>query len=227
MRHELTRQELALAIVPIACLLMACGVWSYNQRPYQDLIARYVTSLAARSPAQRENIRAAARRLDGAVVAPGADCSFNALVGPRTLARGFCDADAFMEGTLTRSVGGGVCQVSSTLYAALQETTLPIVRRVPHFAVVASVPPGRDATVWYGHADLIFKNSFDRPLRVRARDDGLALRVELWGNAEPGQRAALRFVYRYGPDRKQRVVCVYRRANGQDTRLSQDVYRLP
>ncbi|HEY9721476.1 MAG TPA: VanW family protein, partial [Oscillatoriaceae cyanobacterium] len=121
MRPELSRQELSLALVPLCCLLLACGVWSYNQRPYQDLLARYVTSLAPRSQAQRENIREAAERLDGAVVAPGEQCSFNALVGPRTIERGFTEANAFMEGTRTRSLGGGVCQLSSTLYAALQE----------------------------------------------------------------------------------------------------------
>jgi vancomycin resistance protein YoaR len=214
-----------LLAVPLICLLSAGTILAFENRPYQDLLSHYTTSLTERSPAQRQNIKNAAQRLNLAVVAPGEEFSFNAVVGPRTIERGFAEANAFMEGERTRSLGGGICQVSSTLYAALQETTLPILKRVPHFAVVHSVPPGRDAAVWYGQADLVFKNSFNRPIQVKATADDLALRVEVWGSERKGQQAALRFSHRYGRSGKNRVVRVYRRVDGRNSVLSQDVYR--
>lgn len=216
----------SLWLAPIFCLLMAGVAWGYDNRPYKDLVAHYASSLIERSAAQKQNIRAAARQLDGAVIGPGEECSFNALVGPRTVERGFVPANAFMEGTLTRSMGGGVCQVSSTLYAAVQETSLDVVQRHAHFAVVSSVPPGRDATVWYGKADLVWKNTLDRPVKLRALVDDSRLRIELWGTARPDQRSALRFLYRYGSHQQKRVVAVYRRVDGRNALLSTDVYKV-
>lgn len=225
MFRQITLHEIVLIAVPLICLLSAGTILAYENRPFQDLLSHYTTSLSELSSAQRQNVKNAAGRLDGAVVASGEAFSFNAVVGPRTIDRGFTEANAFMEGSRTRSVGGGVCQVSSTVYAAVQETTLPIVKRVPHFAVVRSVPPGRDAAVWYGQADLVFKNHFKRPIQLRVRADELALRVELWGSARNDQAAALRFSHRYGRAGKHRVVRVYRRIDGRNLLLSQDVYR--
>ena len=225
MFRQISFHEVMLLAVPLVCLLSAGTILAYENRPFQDLLSHYTTSVAERSPAQRQNIKNAARRLDGAVVAAGEEFSFNTVVGPRTIERGFAEANAFMEGERTRSLGGGICQVSSTLYAALQETTLPILKRVPHVAVVSSVPPGRDAAVWYGQADLAFKNTFSRPVQLKVQADDLALRIELWGSERHGQRAALRFSHRYGRLGKHRVVRVYRRVDSRNTLLSQDVYK--
>lgn len=225
-RPALTLPDRLLLVVPVVLLLLLAMGYAYSTRPYQDLLAHFTTSLSGRSPAQRQNIEVAARHLDGVVVGPGEKCSFNALVGPRTVDRGFTEANAFMEGARTRSIGGGVCQVSSTLYAALQETGLPILQRVPHFAVVSSVPPGRDATVWYGQADLVWQNSLKHPVKLVAKLDDLALRLELWGTNEPAAQAALRFSYRYGHQERERVVWVFRRVDGKNVLLSKDTYRL-
>jgi vancomycin resistance protein YoaR len=219
-------RQTALWLTPVFCLLMAGVAWGYEHRPYKNLVAQYTSSLVGRTPAQRHNILMAAKRLDGAEVGPGSTFSFNAAVGPRTAERGFIPANAFMEGSLLRSLGGGVCQASSTLYAAVQETSFKIAERHAHHSLVESVPPGRDAAVWYGQADLAFENSSERPVRIRAIADDTRLRIELWGTAHPEERAALRFLYRYGAKKTQRVVAVYRRVEGRNTLLSTDVYRL-
>jgi len=222
-----TPSERALWLAPVLLVLLALLGWAYQNRPYQDRLARFSTSLTGRTPAQRQNIEMAVKRLDGTVVGKGERCSFNAVVGPRTVERGFTEANAFMEGARLRSLGGGVCQVSSTLYAALQETSLPIVQRVPHVAVVSSVPPGRDATVWYGQADLVWENATQHPIKIRATLDDLQLKVELWGTAEPTlPKSALRFSYRYGRHADERVVWVYRRVGETNTLLSKDTYKV-
>jgi vancomycin resistance protein YoaR len=225
-REVFSPQERALLVAPILLLLCCLLGWAYQSRPYQDQIAHFATSLAGRSQAQRQNITQAAQRLNGTVVGPGERCSFNAVVGPRTPERGFREANAFMEGRRTRSIGGGVCQVSSTLYAALQETTLPIVKRVPHYAAIGSIQPGRDATVWYGQADLVWENKLAHPVRIKAHLDNLQLHVELWGTAEEDLRAALRFSNRYGRRSGERMVAVYRRVGGKNILLSRDTYRV-
>jgi vancomycin resistance protein YoaR len=225
-RVAFTPGERALWLAPVLLALLAMLGWAYHGRPYQDRLARFSTSLTARTPAQRQNIEMAVRRLDGTIVGRGERCSFNAVVGPRTAERGFTEANAFMEGARTRSLGGGVCQVSSTLYAAMQETSLPIVQRVPHVAVVSSVPPGRDATVWYGQADLVWENATQHPIKVRALMDDLQLKIELWGTSEPELASALRFSNRYGKTPNEREVLVYRRVAGKNVLLSKDTYRL-
>ncbi|HEY9855329.1 MAG TPA: VanW family protein [Stenomitos sp.] len=146
------------------------------------------TSLAERSPEQRDNIQRAATALDGAVLEPGEEWSFNRRVGPRTPERGYCKAPAFLEQDLTESVGGGICQVSSTVYNAAALAGLGIVERHPHQRRVQSVPPGRDATVWYGKADLRLVNRSGAPVRLSARVEDEMLTVRFWGD-DPGARS--------------------------------------
>ncbi|MDB5098702.1 MAG: VanW family protein [Cyanobacteria bacterium RYN_339] len=224
-RIGFTPGERALWLAPVLLVLLGLLAWAYQARPYQDRLAHFNTSLTARTSAQRQNIMMAVKRLDGTIVGRGERYSFNAVVGPRTVDRGFTEANAFMEGARTRSLGGGVCQVSSTMYAAIQETSLPIVQRVPHVAVVSSVPPGRDASVWYGQADLVWENTTQHPIRIKATADDLQLKIELWGTAEADLASALRFSYRFGHHANERVVWVFRRLGGKNVLLSKDTYR--
>lgn len=173
---------LASALGGAALLALVALLWM--NRPFQAELGAYRTSLAERSEAQRQNIWQAARALDGVVIEPGATFSFNEVVGPRTPERGYRQAPAFMERDLVTSVGGGICQVSSTLYNAAVLAGLQVVERHPHFRRVASVPAGRDATVWYGMADLRLANVGARPLRLAARVADEALMVVVAGHRE-------------------------------------------
>ncbi|MBC7542931.1 MAG: VanW family protein [Candidatus Sericytochromatia bacterium] len=142
------------ALLSLAAL--GVGVLEYRHHP-ETILAVMTTDLSQRTAEQRQNIETATRALDGVTVESGRDFSFNAAVGPRTTARGYREAVALMEGNRITSVGGGICQLSSTLYGAAKRAGCPIVRRVPHRGSVQSVPPGEDATVWYGGADLIWR----------------------------------------------------------------------
>ena len=163
-RSHGVRLGVAIAVSTFTALTMGAALWL--NRPFQVEIASYRTSLADRTDAQRHNIHRAAMSLDGMVVEPGETFSFNQVVGPRTPERGYREAAAFMERDLVKSIGGGICQVSSTVYNAAAFAALDIVERHPHFRRVASVPPGRDATVWYGMTDLRFRNGYPNPVRL-------------------------------------------------------------
>jgi vancomycin resistance protein VanW len=161
-----------MVLTLLAATTVGIGVMEWRHGQEQPLAAM-TTDLSQRSEAQRANIVQAARALDGLRVPAGSVFSFNAVVGPRTPERGYRDALALMEGTRINSVGGGICQVSSTLYGTAKRAGCEIVRRVPHRGRVVSVPPGEDATVWYGGADLQWRPPVDMTVQVRIHGDKL------------------------------------------------------
>ncbi len=174
------------AAVPVLVLILGVGAWA--RRPFQAELGMFRTSLTERSPEQRDNIRRAAAALEGAVLEPGEEWSFNRHVGPRTPERGYRSAPSYLERDVTVSVGGGICQVSSTVYNAAALSGLKIVERVSHNRRVRSVPPGRDATVWFGKADLKLLNDTAAPVRLSAAVSDEALTIRFLGD-DPGSRS--------------------------------------
>jgi len=112
------------------------------------------------------NIRLAVEAINGTVLFPGETFSFNEIVGQRTSQKGYHPANIYTENGITTGVGGGICQVSSTLYNAALKANLEITERNPHIYMVAYVPLGRDATVSYGTQDLKFKNNTKWPVKI-------------------------------------------------------------
>ena len=180
----------AIAVPTLALVVLGSILWL--NRPFQLELAYYRTSLADRTEAQRHNIRQAAKALDRVVIEPGETFSFNQLVGPRTTVRGYREAPAYMERDLVKSIGGGICQVSSTVYNAAALAGLSIVERHPHSKRVASVSPGRDATVWYGMADLKFRNTTLDPIQLFARASNEALLVSVIGRSKADREFYIR-----------------------------------
>lgn len=148
------------------------------------VLAAYETkfSTVGVGAARAVNIANAARRLDGAVVAPGETLSFNATVGERTLARGFGHAPEIVGDELQDGVGGGTCQVASTLHAAAVFAALTIVERHEHGRPSAYTKLGLDATVSWPATDLRIMNARDVPLVVHAHlPTPNSVRVEILG----------------------------------------------
>lgn len=181
--------KVAIAVPTLALLTLGATLWL--NRPFQVELASFRTSLADRTEAQRHNIRQAAMALDGVVIEPGETFSFNQVVGPRTPERGYREAPAFMELDLVKSIGGGVCQVSSTVYNAAALAGMAIVERHSHSRRVASVPPGRDATVWYGMTDFRFLNAQHSPVRLSARVSSETLYVSVSGRSVVGRQVSI------------------------------------
>lgn len=151
------------------------------ERQYpRQLWAQYSTALV-NIPDRTENVRLASAQLDGLLIGPGQAVSFNETVGPREADRGFKSAMIIVGGRFIDGLGGGVCQVSSTLYNVLLEAGLEIRERHPHSLPIAYVPPGRDATVVYGLKDLVFANNTPGLLLLKAQLEGLTLTISLYG----------------------------------------------
>ncbi|WP_235715677.1 VanW family protein [Alkalihalobacillus hemicellulosilyticus] len=116
------------------------------------------------------------------VVFPGETFSFNHVVGKRTIERGYLPAPIIIRGELSEGVGGGICQVSSTLYNAVDYAHMKIIERYSHSKRVPYVPPGRDATVsWYG-PDFTFQNNYNQPILIRSFIYGGQLTISLFSS---------------------------------------------
>lgn len=124
------------------------------------------------------NIQLVAEKLNRTLLAPGARLSFNETVGERTEENGFKEAPLYFAGLLQPGMGGGTCQVSSTLYAAAMLGHLKIVQRTAHTRPSDYIKSGMDATVDYGVLDLIIENPYDFPIYLEATADGH------WANEE-------------------------------------------
>ncbi|MCL5105741.1 MAG: VanW family protein [Armatimonadetes bacterium] len=157
----------AICIIVIACA--AAMAFALVDVTSLKVIGSFSTDLAPRSPEQRHNIVRAASKIDVITIRPGAEFSFNGAVGLCGMEQGYMRAPAIVAGELRPEWGGGVCQVSSTLYNAVLLSDLKITERHAHSRRVSSVPPGRDATTAFGIADLKFVNTTGYPLRLHAK----------------------------------------------------------
>jgi len=127
------------------------------------------------------NVALAAKYINGTVLMPGDVFSYNGVVGPRSAARGFLPAPAYVGGATVDQTGGGICQDSSTLYLAVLRSNLKIVERHNHMYKVSYMPAGMDATVAYGALDFQFENDTPYPLRVEARVEEREMIVVIHG----------------------------------------------
>ena len=123
------------------------------------MISSAVTNASSSSSARLNNIRLALSFINGTCLRPGEVFSFNNTVGKRTAERGFKKAGAYSSGEVTEQVGGGICQVSTTLFNAVAKADLEIVERHNHSLTVGYVDKGKDATVNWGSQDFRFKNT--------------------------------------------------------------------
>lgn len=167
-------------VLALAAFLLLAGGWAASARlGRRYVLASFTTDLSERSPAQRHNILTAMARIDGTVLVPGAAFSFNRTVGPRCFQDGYDAAPAMQHGGIVDTAGGGICQLSSTLYNAALLAGLSILERSPHAETIYSVGPGRDATVLYGKWDLRFADPyrFTVELRLHAAGDRLVASV--------------------------------------------------
>ncbi|MGI6038133.1 MAG: VanW family protein [Limnochordia bacterium] len=155
-------------------------------------IAAFATPL---DPSQRDrvhNIALAAKAIDGLVLEPGGEFSFNNIIGPREIEYGFRPAPELVQSRLVIGIGGGICQLSSTLYNAVLMAGLEVTERYNHSRPLSYVPLARDATVVYDRLDFRFRNTLSQPVRLRAFVDGSWLHVTIEGRALPARRARLR-----------------------------------
>jgi len=142
----------------------------------------YVTNYKESNKERSNNIALAAEAINNTVIFPGDTFSFNKVVGERTIDRGYKRAPVIVKGELSEDIGGGICQVSSTLFNAVDLKGIQIVERYAHSRRVPYVPPGRDATVsWWG-PDFVFKNLYNEPILIRSKSQNGQMIVTVYSS---------------------------------------------
>lgn len=167
--------------IPLKTLYPNVTTNEIGNEAFPDLLAKFSTSFTSSDYSRSTNISLAAEKLNGVVIMPGEVLSFNQTVGQRTKAAGFKEAPAYANGKVIQDVGGGVCQVSSTLYNAVLYANLEIVERTNHGFKPSYVKPGLDATVSWGGPDFKFKNNRNYPVRIVTDSSGKTLRIYIFG----------------------------------------------
>ena len=146
-----------------------------------DVIGEYSTTFNREDSGRTENLRRGADSISETLILPGEAFSFNETTGPRVESAGYQEAPVIIRGELVPGIGGGICQVSSTLYNAVVRADLKVVERRNHSLPVSYVNLGHDATVAYGAIDLKFENNQDYPVFLESYIAGNQLHVRIFG----------------------------------------------
>lgn len=137
----------------------------YRDLYFRDVLCEYQTEHTDDED-RNTNLTLACAAINGMVLSPGEVFDYNTVVGQRTREKGYRPAAAYSSGKTVEDVGGGVCQVSSTIYYCCLISDLEIINRLPHSYVSSYMPMGMDATVNWGGPDFTFKNNTDYPIRI-------------------------------------------------------------
>lgn len=183
------------AALLIAAIIPSAGFSAEASGYRGEKLSEYSTGYSNSSAARKFNIALAAKKLNGAEIKPGEKFSFNTVVGPRTAENGFRSAHIILDGKFVDGIGGGVCQVSTTLYNAVLRAGLEVLYSAPHSLPVGYVSHGFDAMV-SSATDFVFLNSTPYPVFLKAEANGSRLKILIFGFPliTDGERWAFRSV---------------------------------
>ncbi len=152
--------------IPLKILYPKVTTNMIGTEAFPDLLSSFSTKYNARDTDRTTNLKLAANKINGTVLMPGETFSYNQVVGARTIAAGYKEAPIYVQGQVVDGLGGGICQITSTLYNAVLFANLEIVERSNHQFVPSYVSASRDATVVYGSIDFKFKNNRNYPIKL-------------------------------------------------------------
>lgn len=153
-------------VVPLKVLYPSVTTNMLGTEAFPDLLSTYSTKYSTSAVDRTTNLRLAASKINGTVLMPGETFSYNKVVGERTIAAGYKEAPIYVSGKVVDGVGGGICQITTTLYNAVVYANLEIMERSNHQFVPSYAPASRDATVVYGAIDFKFKNNRNYPIKL-------------------------------------------------------------
>lgn len=154
---------------------------------FPDKLSTFSTRYDATNLTRTTNLRIAINKINGVVVMPGETFSYNKTLGKRTSEAGYKDAAGYSGGKVVQMIGGGICQISSTLYDAVVYANLEIVERHNHAFTTSYVGAGKDATVVYGSLDFQFKNSRKYPIKIEGYIQNGIATVNIYGIKEENE----------------------------------------
>lgn len=168
-------------IIPLKVLYPTVTTNMIGTEAFPDLLSYFTTQYSTRDTNRTTNLKLAASKINGTVLMPGETFSYNKVVGERTIAAGYKEAPIYVSGRVENGLGGGICQITTTLYNAVIYANLQIVERTNHQFVPSYVTASRDATVVYGAIDFKFKNNRNYPIKLLCSVSNGIAKFEIFG----------------------------------------------
>lgn len=170
--------------IPLKITIANKTVNDLGEEAFPNTLGTFTTRYDASNKNRSNNIVLASSKINGTVILPGETFLYNKTVGKRTITSGFKEAGAYAGGKVIQEVGGGICQVSSTLYNAVLYANLEIVDRSNHYFECSYVDAGRDATVSWGTVDFKFRNNRTYPIKIEAYSKNGVVKISIKGIKE-------------------------------------------
>lgn len=170
--------------IPLIITKPSKTVKDIGTEAFPDLLGTCSTKYNAGNKGRTTNLKLSAGKINGTVLLPGEEFSYNKVVGERTIQAGYKMAATYSNGKVVDGLGGGICQISSTLYDAAVFADLQITKRRNHQFVTSYLPAGKDATVVWGAQDFKFVNSRKYPIKITATVSGGVATIQIWGVKE-------------------------------------------
>ena len=181
---EILKEDKEEYVIPLIITEPSVTIDELGEEAFPDQLSTFTTRYDVSDVDRTTNLRLACQKINGTVLLAGETFSYNDVVGARTVAAGYKNAKIYEAGQVVDGLGGGICQISSTLYNAALQANLEIVERRNHQFVTSYVPAGRDATVVYGSTDFKFKNTRKYPIRIVATANAGIATVSIYGIKE-------------------------------------------
>lgn len=182
--QELLKEDKDEYTIPLKITIADKTLSDLGEEAFPDVLGTFTTRYDATNKNRSNNIDLASDKINGTVILPGETFSYNQIVGKRTIEAGYKEAGAYAGGEVVQEVGGGICQVSSTLYNAVLYANLEVVERSNHYFQTSYVDAGRDATVSWGSVDFKFKNNRTYPIKIEAVSKNGTCKITIKGISE-------------------------------------------
>ena len=181
---ETLKEEKEEYIIPLIITKPEVTLDQLGEKAFPDQLSTFTTRYDVSDVDRTTNLRLACQKINGTVLLAGETFSYNDVVGARTVAAGYKNAKIYEAGQVVDGLGGGICQISSTLYNSALLANMEIVERRNHQFVTSYVEAGRDATVVYGSTDFKFKNTRKYPVRIVATANAGIATISIYGIKE-------------------------------------------
>ena len=183
-KQTLAAEEKEEYSIPLVITKPKVTIDQIGTEAFPDQLSKFFTRYDAAVKDRSTNLQIACQKLNGKVIMPGETFSYNKTLGERTIAAGYKNGKVYENGQVVDGIGGGICQISSTLYNAVLMANLEVVERRNHQFVTSYLPAGRDATVVYGMTDFKFKNTRKYPVKIMASAKNGIATVSFYGIKE-------------------------------------------
>ena len=185
--REMLKEDKEEYVIPLIITQPEVTIDELGEEAFPEQLSTFTTRYDVSDVDRTTNLRLACQKINGTVLLAGETFSYNDVVGARTVAAGYKNAKIYEAGQVVDGLGGGICQISSTLYNAALLANLEIVERRNHQFVTSYVSAGRDATVVYGSTDFKFKNTRQYPIRIIATANAGIATISIYGIKEENE----------------------------------------